>query len=77
VLWKEGNMINPIMEYKEKTGKSYTELAEEIGIPVPTLWRHANGDRDISLPFAMRYNKRWRIPFARMVETGNREEQNE
>lgn len=65
------------MEYKEKTGKSYTQLADELGIPVPTLWRHANGDRDISLPYALLYNRRWRIPFARMLETANRREESE
>jgi hypothetical protein len=65
--------MNALEEYRTKNGKSFTELARMVGLPIATVHRHCSGDRGISLSSALIYNKRLRIPFARMVETGTRE----
>jgi DNA-binding XRE family transcriptional regulator len=58
--------MNAIKAYKVKKRLSYTDMARLIGINTATLWRHAEGQRGVSLAIARKYHTKFGIPLSKI-----------
>lgn len=63
--------MNPIKEYKKKSGISFRGLADLVGLDKMTVFRHANSLEKISLESAMKYNKALGIPVEDIVKAAS------